>query len=285
MFATSTPTPGASETRDSVPAPSLEMVVYEPAPMPHAQIFPGQQGNPIDLDNLPTLIPTSVLARIVNRPMPKKVSRRLHGISPRVIPPAVPKSKAGPRRHVALERMNLIDEENDQSDSDDEDYLPSGSVKASSLIPDLTPEELESIAAAVSLPVPQEIHVVDDVSAPVTLVPSSTEFPVEEEIPAPAALSPPPAVFPEISAPSSPEIPHTDFFSEENVGSSTPKATAPITPTNLHAVVASESEDSDGWTDTLADVLTSLKKNVQASPKTSSKSMPAVDSVVYDVVS
>ncbi|KAL3653317.1 hypothetical protein CASFOL_002998 [Castilleja foliolosa] len=152
MFSTSQPT--SDRTRaPHLPPPSSstshDEVVVDAVPI--SRILPGESGNELDLDNLPTLIPTSVLAGIVNQPMPKKVSRRLRGLAPGVIPPAVPKSKGGPPRHVPFENMNLVDEEKIQSDSDDEDYLPPGTVKASPFIPDLTPDELESIAAGVDI--------------------------------------------------------------------------------------------------------------------------------------
>ncbi|KAL3649497.1 hypothetical protein CASFOL_005900 [Castilleja foliolosa] len=160
---------------------SRDVVVVDAVPI--SRILPGEPGNELDPDNLPVLIPTAELRRIVNQPPPKR-SRRLRNIAPGEIPTAIPRSQAGPRRPTPLETMNLVDEENIQSDSDDEDYLPPGSVKASSFIPDLTPEDLESIAAAMSPPVAEETHVGDDVSAPVALLLPSTEFPVEEEIPA-----------------------------------------------------------------------------------------------------
>ncbi|KAL3635730.1 hypothetical protein CASFOL_020277 [Castilleja foliolosa] len=154
MLTTSRSTSSGSRAHDPAPAPSLAVVNAQP--VPYAQIFPGQQGNPVDVDQPPALIPTSVLRELVNRPMPTKFSRRMRGIAPGDIPPAIPKSQAGPRSPKPLERMNLVDEENVQSDSDDEDYVPPESVKASSFLPDLTPEELESIAAVAGTPAAAE---------------------------------------------------------------------------------------------------------------------------------
>ncbi|KAL3640789.1 hypothetical protein CASFOL_015757 [Castilleja foliolosa] len=72
---------------------------------------------------------------------------------------------------------------------------------------------------------------------------------------------------PEVSAPTSPEIPNTDFFSEENIGASIPAVSEPIIPTNMHASIDSESEDCTDE-ETLADMLESLK-SLKKSPKTS----------------
>ncbi|KAL3615922.1 hypothetical protein CASFOL_040216 [Castilleja foliolosa] len=272
MFTASVATPRSSETRDPAPAPSLEMVVYEPTPMPYAQIFPGQPGNPIDPDNLPTVIPTSVLREIVNRPMPTKRSRRPRNIAPGEIPPAIPRSQSGPRRPTPLEQMNLVDEENIQSDSDDDDYQPPTSAKAPSFLPDLSPEELESIAAAVTPSAAATL--VGEILAPADV--STTPV---DETPTPTALSPPPAdEIPVIAAPSNPIIPHTDFFSDENIGASIPEVSEPITPGNIHTAGVSESDDSVDEV-TLADMLTSLKKNSKKSPKTS-KPLPVAGNAV-----
>ncbi|KAL3645935.1 hypothetical protein CASFOL_011115 [Castilleja foliolosa] len=229
MLATSHSTSSGSRTRDPAPAPSL--AVADAQPMPYAQIFPGQQANPIDADHPPPLIPTSVLREIVNRSMPTKRSRRLRNIVPGDIPPAIPRSQSGPRRPTPLERMNLVDEENVQTDSDDEDYVPPESLKASSFIPDLTPEEIEAINAVAGTP-----PVTEKAAAP-----ADDLAVVAVKAPPSAVVSP--SLAQENPVPSSPSIPHTDFFSEEN--------TAP--PQSFDYVSDSSSaESSDYWDDSLA---------------------------------
>ncbi|KAL3623035.1 hypothetical protein CASFOL_031851 [Castilleja foliolosa] len=235
MLSTSRSTSSGSRARDPAPAPSLAAV--EAQTIPFAQLFPGQPGNPIDADHPPALIPTSVLAEMINRPMPTKRSRRLCNIPPGDIPPAIPRSQSGPRRPTPLERMNLVDEETRQSDSDDEDYLPSDSSKASSFLPDLTPEEIESIAAAVTPPVAEEVTATDDFQAPA----DNLAIVVFKATPS-ATSSPPPSDAHETPAPSSPTIPHTDFFSEENSAPSHSFACASASP----------SDNSSDWDDSLA---------------------------------
>ncbi|KAL3626365.1 hypothetical protein CASFOL_029914 [Castilleja foliolosa] len=271
------------------PAPwtSRDVVVVDAVPI--SMILPGEPGNELDLDNLPTVMPTAELRGNMSQASTKR-SRRLRGVVPGEIPTAIPRSQSGPRRSTPLERMNLVDVEENQSDADDEDYLPPESVKASSFIPDLTPDELESIAAESTQPVTKESSAVDDASAPIALIPLPVVDEVEtqahineqtvgaNEIQSPADLSPPAtatidetpapvAEIPEVYAPSSPKIPHTDFFSEENIGTSIPAVSELITPANIHVADKLQSEDS-AEEETLADMLESLK-NLKKSPKTS----------------
>ncbi|KAL3623541.1 hypothetical protein CASFOL_032357 [Castilleja foliolosa] len=176
-------------------------------------------------------MPTAELRGNMSQASTKR-SRRLRGVVPGEIPTVIPRSQSGPRHPTPLEQMNLVDEENIQSDADDEDYLPPGSVKMPSFIPDLTPDELESIAAASPQPAAKETPVGDGTPTSVALLPSPTKISDEVEILSPANLSPAAAPVDETStfsavlppfaneiaenpAPSSPEILHTDCLGVE----------------------------------------------------------------------
>ncbi|GFQ00422.1 uncharacterized mitochondrial protein atmg00810 [Phtheirospermum japonicum] len=90
------------------PSPSTELVtvpVADEAPL-MAQLFPGQAGNEIDVDNPPDLPLYAYLFGRIGNPSLKR-SRRLRNIPPGIVPPAVPKIQAGPRRQVPLEQMNF----------------------------------------------------------------------------------------------------------------------------------------------------------------------------------
>ncbi|KAL3633889.1 hypothetical protein CASFOL_022651 [Castilleja foliolosa] len=176
MLTTPKSTSTSSETRDLAPAPSFTAEGSQATPF--AQIFPGQPGNPIDADHPPALIPTSILAEMVGLPMPSRRSRRMRNISPGDIPPAIPRSQSGPRRPTPLERMNLVDTENIGTDSDDEDYVPPTSANTSSFLPELSPEEIEAINAAVTP---------SGDAAPATVeVPADNEAPVADNVSVPA---------------------------------------------------------------------------------------------------
>jgi hypothetical protein len=104
----------SSRGQGSVPKPVQELVpVADPNPVPSAAIFPGEEQNPIDADNPPSIV-------IGRKSAPTRASRILHNIDACVLPEAVPKDKSAPPRHVPLDKMNLAEEVPVNTDSDGE---------------------------------------------------------------------------------------------------------------------------------------------------------------------